>query len=52
MAEQPSEIPALGWRDIFWRVVLSLPRDRVLATAGSVAFFALLVTLPPGLPSF
>lgn len=46
MAEQPSEIPALGWRDIFWRVVLSLPRDRVLATAGSVAFFALLAIFP------
>ncbi|MBB5765759.1 YihY/virulence factor BrkB family protein [Methylorubrum rhodesianum] len=46
MAEQPSEIPALGWRDIVWRVILSLPRDRVLATAGSVAFFALLVIFP------
>ena len=46
MAEQPSEIPARGWRDILWRVILSLPRDRVLATAGGVAFFALLAIFP------
>ncbi|UYW27286.1 YihY/virulence factor BrkB family protein [Methylorubrum extorquens] len=45
-ADQPTDIPALGWRDILWRVVLSLQRDRVLATAGGVAFFALLAVFP------
>ncbi|KAA0113822.1 YihY/virulence factor BrkB family protein [Methylobacterium sp. P1-11] len=45
-ADQPSEIPALGWHDILWRVVLSVPRDRVFATAGGVAFFALLAIFP------
>ncbi|GEP08091.1 YihY/virulence factor BrkB family protein [Methylobacterium oxalidis] len=45
-AARPEQIPAPGWRDILWRVVLSLPEDRVLATAGGVAFFALLATFP------
>lgn len=45
-ADQPTAIPALGWRDIAWRVVLSIPQDRVLATAGSVAFFVLLAVFP------
>ncbi|GLS64500.1 hypothetical protein GCM10007888_28810 [Methylobacterium oxalidis] len=45
-AVRPEQIPAPGWRDILWRVVLSLPEDRVLATAGGVAFFALLATFP------
>ncbi|MDB5510832.1 MAG: hypothetical protein JWR08_315 [Enterovirga sp.] len=45
-AEQPLEIPALGWRDIAWRVAFAIPEDRVLATAGSVAFFALLAVFP------
>jgi membrane protein len=42
----PSEIPARGWRDILWRVVWAIPEDRVLSTAGSVAFFALLAVFP------
>jgi membrane protein len=45
-ADQPTGIPALGWRDIFWRVIYAVPEDRVLATAGSVAFFALLAIFP------
>jgi membrane protein len=45
-AEQPLAIPALGWRDVLWRVVWAIPEDRVLATAGSVAFFALLSVFP------
>lgn len=45
-AGEPTDIPALGWRDILWRVVLSIPDDRVLATAGSVAFFVLLAIFP------
>lgn len=45
-ATEPPEIPVRGWLDIAWRVVLSIPQDRVLATAGSVAFFALLAIFP------
>jgi membrane protein len=45
-ATQPGQIPARGWMDILWRVVWSVPRDRVLATAGGVAFFALLAIFP------
>lgn len=45
-AAQPTQIPARGWLDILWRVARSLPEDRLLATAGGVAFFALLATFP------
>ena len=45
-AKAPDEIPSRGWRDILRRVVLSLPQDRVLATAGGVAFFTLLAVFP------
>jgi membrane protein len=45
-AARPSEIPWLGWRDIFVRVLKSIPEDRVLATSGSVAFFAMLAVFP------
>ena len=45
-ADHPAEIPSLGWRDIFWRLVWSIPEDRVLSTGGSVAFFALLAVFP------
>lgn len=45
-AEQPSAIPAAGWKDILWRVFWSVPEDRVVATAGGVAFFALLAVFP------
>jgi membrane protein len=45
-ATRPSEIPFKGWRDIFWRVIKSASEDRILATSGSVAFFALLAAFP------
>jgi len=45
-ANRPEEIPSRGWVDILWRVVWSIPQDRVLATAGGVAFFALLAVFP------
>ncbi|MCJ2019208.1 YihY/virulence factor BrkB family protein [Methylobacterium sp. E-065] len=45
-AAAPTEIPPAGWRDILTRVFWSVPRDRVLSTAGGVAFFALLSTFP------
>jgi membrane protein len=45
-AMMPAEIPVRGWRDILWRVLHNLSEDRVLSTAGSVAFFALLAIFP------
>lgn len=45
-ASRPEQIPARGWHDILWRVVWALPQDRVLATAGGVAFFTLLAVFP------
>lgn len=45
-ADNPAEIPALGWWDIVQRVFWSVPRDRVLSTAGGVAFFSLLSIFP------
>lgn len=45
-ASSPQDFPARGWRDILWRVVWSMSEDRVLSTAGSVAFFTLLAIFP------
>src|SRR5919202_116935 len=45
-ARHPEEIPGRGWADILWRVVVAIPQDRVSATAGGVAFFALLAVFP------
>ncbi len=45
-AVTPAEIPAQGWKDILWRVFWSIGEDRVLSTAGGVAFFALLAVFP------
>jgi membrane protein len=45
-ADTPEQISVLGWRDILWRVLWSISKDRILATSGSVAFFALLAILP------
>ena len=45
-ATTPEQIPAKGWKDILWRVVWATAEDRILATAGSVAFFALLAVFP------
>ncbi|MGU3282264.1 YihY/virulence factor BrkB family protein [Methylobacterium mesophilicum] len=45
-ADNPAQIPSPGWRDILTRVFWAVPRDRVLSTAGGVAFFALLSVFP------
>lgn len=45
-ATAPEQIPARGWKDILWRVIWATSEDRILATAGSVAFFALLAVFP------
>ena len=45
-ANTPEEIPPVGWMDIFWRVFWSISANRLLSTAGGVAFFALLAIFP------
>jgi membrane protein len=45
-ASTPTEIPARGWRDILWRMLWSIPENRILSTSGGVAFFALLAVFP------
>ncbi|MGU3452528.1 MULTISPECIES: YihY/virulence factor BrkB family protein [unclassified Methylobacterium] len=45
-ADDPAQIPALGWKDVLWRILYSFPRDRIFTTAGGVAFFTLLSTFP------
>jgi membrane protein len=45
-ANTPEEIPSLGWVDIFWRVFWSISANRILTTAGGVAFFSLLAIFP------
>ena len=45
-AKRPSQIPVRGWKDILLRVFWALPQDRVITTAGGVAFFALMAVFP------
>ena len=45
-AETPAEIPPRGWRDILVRVFWAISANRILSTAGSVAFFTLLAAFP------
>jgi membrane protein len=45
-ADWPSEIPALGWQDIAWRVWDEVGRDRILLVAAGVTFYLLLALFP------
>ena len=45
-AESPTEIPALGWKDIGLRAFDEMNRHRLLAVAGGVAYFGLLALFP------
>jgi membrane protein len=45
-ATTPSEIPARGWKDIFWRVYNNISECRVLAIAAGVTFYVLLAIFP------
>jgi membrane protein len=50
-AEKPSEVPAKGWKDIFWRVYEQVGEDRVLSVAAGVTFYSLLAIFP-GIAAF
>lgn len=45
-AEQPKQIPGLGWLDILWRVRQSLASDRVTLLAAGIVFYSLLSLIP------
>lgn len=45
-AKSPTEIPAKGWKDIFWRLVSQVSEDRVMLTAAGVTFYLLLALFP------
>lgn len=45
-AEQPRQIPRLGWLDILWRVKRDMSDDRITMLAAGVAFYALLAVFP------
>ena len=45
-ATSQAQVPARGWKDILWRVYERFGRDRVLAIAAGVTFYALLAIFP------
>ncbi|QND64586.1 YihY/virulence factor BrkB family protein [Mesorhizobium loti] len=45
-AEWPSQIPALGWKDIAWRVWEEFNKDRMLLVAAGATFYLLLALFP------
>jgi membrane protein len=45
-ANTPSEIPALGWKDVLWRVVTEIKKDRILLTAAGATYYMLLSLFP------
>ncbi len=45
-ATWPMEIPARGWKDIFWRTYQDVGRRRLLVLAGGITYCVLLATFP------
>lgn len=50
-AENPSDIPTKGWRDVLWRLWTGLFEDNIPLVAGGVTFY-LLLALVPSLTAF
>ncbi len=50
-ARRPHHIPALGWRDVMWRVWIEMGQDRCSAVAGGITFYGLLAIFP-GIAAF
>jgi membrane protein len=46
LARAPHDIPIRGWRDICWRTMLEVSRDRLPAVAGGITFYGLLAIFP------
>jgi membrane protein len=45
-ADTPTEIPALGWKDILWRTYEEFNKDRIMSVAAGVTYYALLAVFP------
>lgn len=45
-AAKPTEIPATGWKDIFWRVYAEFSNDRLMLVAAGLTFYLLLALFP------
>ena len=45
-AETPTEIPGTGWKDVLWRTYEEFGKDRVMAVAAGVTYYALLAVFP------
>ena len=45
-AETPAQIPATGWKDVLWRTYEEFGKDRVMAVAAGVTYYALLAVFP------
>lgn len=45
-ARSPAEIPALGWKDVAWRIWASIQQDRILLVAAGATFYLLLALFP------
>ena len=45
-ASSPSEIPAMGWKDILWRVYANIGDHRILALAAGMTYYSILAIFP------
>jgi membrane protein len=45
-ADTPTQIPATGWKDVLWRTYEEVGKDRVMAVAAGVTYYALLAVFP------
>src|SRR4029453_18448287 len=45
-ADRPSELPALGWKDVLWRFWSEVNEDRILLIAAGATFYLLLALFP------
>jgi membrane protein len=45
-AASPSEIPAKGWKDIFWRVYGNISDHRILALAAGMTYYSIFAIFP------
>ncbi len=45
-ADNPTEIPAKGWKDVLWRTYEEFNKDRVMSVAAGVTYYALLAVFP------
>lgn len=45
-ALHPWQMPARGWRDVFWRVIEGYTRDRIAPNAAGAAFYLIFAIVP------